>query len=310
MTDSGGVAFEQSWPLAKASVERLLRAHQVPEADRDDIVQEVAARAFVRQEQFTSLTHLTRWSCRVAANLRVDQVRRGSRIADQPVPDWSDTTETARLVEGRMALEDVLSAVSRLSDADRVALFGEKEEAADRREAVRLAVRRHRARARLAAMVEGMIAAFAVLGRALSRRADTPGLREAVAMGSVALVAVAIPVVGAVRAAPEDTPVRQTTGDTMATYADVVRERPVPTTIAASGSHDGQVAPAPATTASRAESVRSVIGVRPSPVHGAEVGDVERKDPKTLCVRELTPGSEHCVDRPGPALPLPPLLPE
>ena len=310
MTDIGGVAFEQSWPLAKTSVERLLRAHQVPEADRDDIVQEVAARAFVRQDQFTSPTHLTRWSCRVAANLRVDQVRRGSKMADEPVPDWSDTTETARLVEGRLALEHVLSAATELSDADRLALFGEREEAADRREAVKLAVRRHRARARLAAMVEGMIAAFAVLNRAVLRRGETPGVREAVAMGSVALVAVAIPIVGTLAGAPEEMPVRQTIGGASATHHVPSTDRAVSTTLPLTPAGDGPEASdrPEATAASAGERIRPVIVVRPTPAYGAEVGDVERSNPKTLCVRDVTP-AEQCVDRPGPSLPLPPLLP-
>ena len=310
MIDIGGDAFEKWWPLASASVDRLLRAHHVSEADRDDIVQEVAARAFIRQDEFTSLTHLTRWSCRVAANLRVDQVRKESRLSDAGVPELlEDAVDTARLVEGRVALEAVLSAVSRLSDADRVALFGEREVAEDRREAVKLAVRRHRARARLAAMVEGMIAAFGTLNRSVLRRLETPGVREAVAAGTVALVAVAIPVVGSLQQPPDATTVRQPTAPASVMFetSRPARAEPVDT----SGD-----SPLIADATRSGESPRSADGRRPvlvvapgGPVGGAgaEAGTVEREDPKTLCLRGFFPGGDACVDRPGPALPAPPL---
>lgn len=311
LTDIGGVAFEQSWPLAKVSVERLLRAHQVPEADRDDIVQEVATRAFLRQEQFTSLTHLTRWSCRVAANLRVDQVRRAKRIADEPVPEWSDTAETARLVEGRVALEKVLSAVSQLSDRDRVALFGDKEETADRREAVKLAVRRHRARARLAAMVEGMIAAFGVLNSAVLRRSEGPGVREAIAISSVTAVALAMPVVAAWRQTPETTPVPQTPVASSPTHVGVSHVVPA-APLASQGDADVSTRVDGPRDAPAAETrPRPVLTLRPDGGGaGAQVETVHPENPKTLCVIDALPTGDACVDRPGPTIPPPPLLPD
>lgn len=271
-------------------------------------MQEVAARAFVRQAQFTSVNHLTRWSCRVAANLRVDQVRRGNRMADQPVPDWSDTTETARLVEGRVALEQVLSAVLQLSDADRVALFGEREEAADRREAVKLAVRRHRARARLAAMVEGMIAAFAVLNRALLRRGESPGLGEPVAISSVAAVALAMPMVAAWRDAPAATPVRQEqTSSTALAPSAATRANPAPEPAQPGARSSASGEPGVAVPAPQAPS-RSVLSLKPGPDHGATVETVEPEKPQTVCLRGVLPTGDSCVDRPGPAIAPPPLL--
>ena len=304
MTDIGS-SFERFWPLAQASVERLLRAHHVDHADRDDIVQEVAARAFVRREQFTSLTHLTRWSCRVAANLRVDQVRRRSRISDADVPEASDVIDTARVVEGRVALEQVLSAVSRLSPTDRAALFGPREVDGDRREAVRLAVQRHRARARLAAMVEGMLGAVAFIWRGLARPAQ-PVLRDVVTVAAVAAIAVGVPIAAimkpprqgaAVAVRPSTSPVVQS----LVAVRDA-QHHAVPLTKAADLARGprvgagGELRPVPA---------EPVVGVRSAGGRGAAVYERHPDEPKTACVRNLTPGSEHCVDRPGPHLPIP-----
>ena len=313
LTDIGGEGFEQRWPLAAASVDRLLRGHHVSAPDRDDIIQEVAARAFIRQDEFTSLNHLTRWSCRVAANLRVDQLRRNRRLSDADVPEQSTSVDTAQLVEGRVALEAVLSAVSRLSDADRVALFGEREDAEDRRGAVRLAVRRHRARARLAAMVEGMIAAFAVFNRTVLRRSETVGIREAVAISSVAVVTAAIPVMGAFRVEPEPTELRQPSAP-----ASVVFERgpdgadatPDAADVSVGRLQEAREHPAPPAVADP-RATRRVVDARPDGGAGASVDEVEPEEPKTLCLQGFTPdGREHCVDRPGPAVPIPTLVPE
>ena len=311
MTEIGGESFERLWPLASASVDRLLRAHHVSAADREDIVQEVAARAFVRQDEFTSLNHLTRWSCRVAANLRVDQLRRERRHTDAEVPERAAAVETAQLVEGRVALEAVLSAVSQLSDADRIALFGDRERSEDRREAVKFAVRRHRARARLAAMVEGMIAAFAALNRAILRRGDTPGVREAVAIGSVAIVAVALPVIGAAGGSQEPTQVRQPTSRA----SMVSEERAVPA--GAPTPRQDQVdvrrhdrVGADASVARPTHDGRTIVELRPDGKAGARIEEVHPERPRTLCVGNVMPGSEHCIDRPGPPLPTLPPIPE
>ncbi len=75
--------------------------------------------------------------------------------ADADRPD----ADMIHRVEQRLLCERALRSLADLSEGDRHALLGERRTApADRREAVRIAVRRHRARARLLKLVGGLTA--------------------------------------------------------------------------------------------------------------------------------------------------------
>ena len=188
---SGGAAPDigGAWPSARARVARILAARGVQPADADDIAQEVAVRALRDPGRFRSNDHFLGWCCRVAINLHIDAVRRQRWISPRPSPDVPGGHDTAGAVEGRLALETLASELAQLSDEERdlllVAPPGDS-----RIEAVRLAVRRHRLRARLAACLEGLVAVIALLRRA-ARGLSTPAKMALVALPVVAGVLIA-----------------------------------------------------------------------------------------------------------------------
>src|SRR5438105_4440743 len=171
---SGGTALEFGgvWPRARARVAGMLSGRGVQAADVDDIVQEVAIRALRNRDRFASEEHLVRWCCRVAINLHIDAVRRARRLGPPVAGDTPGPHDTARDAERRIALDQLASSIAELSLEEQQLLF-DTTPAGSRRETVRLAVRRHRLRARLAAMVDGLAAAVAVVRR-LPRTMSTP----------------------------------------------------------------------------------------------------------------------------------------
>jgi hypothetical protein len=132
----------------------------------------VAIRALRQTDRFVSEEHFGRWCRRVALNLHVDGVRRRRRLSPLPLPDAPSSEDTAITVERRIALGRLAAGVAELSADERRLLF-EPARTTSRQEAVRLAVRRHRLRARLAALVDGMAAAIAFV-RHLPRTLRSP----------------------------------------------------------------------------------------------------------------------------------------
>jgi RNA polymerase sigma factor (sigma-70 family) len=161
------VDFDAVWPSARTQLTNVLRSRGVQPADVDDIVQDVAVRALKVPRRFESEEHLVAWCCRVGINLHIDATRRQRRVVVEAPPDPVATHDTAATVERRMALEILADGIADLSDDEKRLLF-ELERTDSRKEAVRLAVRRHRLRARLATLVEGL-AAIVGLVRGLSR---------------------------------------------------------------------------------------------------------------------------------------------
>jgi DNA-directed RNA polymerase specialized sigma24 family protein len=145
----------------------VLQARGVQAADIDDIAQDVALRALRTPARFESEEHLVAWCCRVGINLHIDSIRRQRRLSPDAPADSAGNYDTAATVERRLALEVLAKGIADLSDDERHLLF-ELERAGSRREAVRLAVRRHRLRARLAALVDGI--SVGAVGVALLRR--------------------------------------------------------------------------------------------------------------------------------------------
>jgi DNA-directed RNA polymerase specialized sigma24 family protein len=161
------VAFDAAWRVARGRLAAVLHARGVQATDIDDIAQDVAIRALRAPDRFESEEHLVAWCCRVGINLHIDSTRRQRRLSPDPPDDGAGNYDTAATVERRLALEVLAKGIAELSDDERHLLF-ELERAGSRREAVRLAVRRHRLRARLAALVEGMT--VGAVGVALLRR--------------------------------------------------------------------------------------------------------------------------------------------
>jgi RNA polymerase sigma factor (sigma-70 family) len=274
-------------------VTAVLKSRGVQAADVDDIVQEAAIRALRQLDRFMSQEHLVRWCCRVAINAHIDAVRRSRRLVAPSSEDAPAPVNVAETVEGRLALDAALAEVAGLSEEDR-ALLLDPPAAVDRKDAVRLAVRRHRLRARLANALEGVLAGIPVL-----RRLHPDSMR-------VQAVAFAVPVIAALSVVPLIAGYQPWHGDgvqqgrpALQTVARATRARP---THSARGA--GSSVPASRGAVPNATSSHVYVEVAPA---GTPV--FVRRDDKApgdpfVCLNGYV---NHCADRPGPELPLPPL---
>jgi hypothetical protein len=155
---AGALLTEESagWAVTSSTVARYLRARGVQQCDVDDLVQEVALRVLTARPG-PDPEKVLPWCLVVARNLSVDLARSRSRnlcVAD--VPETAGPCDVEHEVVQRAELHKVLAALQVLAPADRAAIWdGVNEVPAppDRKTAVRLAVRRHRARQRLAGAV-------------------------------------------------------------------------------------------------------------------------------------------------------------
>lgn len=289
-----------AWAGVSRDVLRGLLVRQVPRADAEDIVQEVAARALTHAPGFATTQDLVRWSWRVAWRLRIDALRREARLDHGECPDVAGADDSARIVEGRLALGAALDGITRLSPADRHALFATAGPGATRQAAVRVAVRRHRARARLIRLCGGALGAGAWFLAVLRRLRPEVRLVAGAALPLALIVALDLaPFVsgGAGEVpAPTPSPVRWTSvpgASQRADGADAARhaERP------------GQ-SPVPA--APEGGNARTIAAVPVGEAGDLRVDRDDRTDPPSLCVGNVGPITELCVDRPGPSLDPPP----
>jgi hypothetical protein len=170
------------WPEVSRRLSSQLRRRGVSATDCEDLVQECALRLLRNPLPCQDAEDLLRWCNTVTHNLHVDLLRR--RTAD-PLDEHADvqaSTDVHQEVAARLLLSEVGRAWRKLSPRDRDVLgrAGEGVIAthADRRDAVRENVARHRARARLTAMLAG---ALSLAGAALS------GLRRSVCVTAPAL---------------------------------------------------------------------------------------------------------------------------
>jgi DNA-directed RNA polymerase specialized sigma24 family protein len=145
------------WPEVRVRLHRYLASQRVQHDLAEDIVQEVALRALRGEVHFEQADDLLPWCITVARRLKVDHHRRAARLVgpvDEALPDVIDVSDAA---VARMRLRSLPAAFRRLSVADRTALVERPTPGADRREITRLAVRRHRARGRLARLLPGAV---------------------------------------------------------------------------------------------------------------------------------------------------------
>ncbi|MDX6273342.1 MAG: hypothetical protein QOJ92_552 [Frankiales bacterium] len=178
---------EQVWAQVQARLTAYLLARGAQLADAQDICQEVGARALERGVPYAHADDLLAWCLRVGRNLLIDDGRRRDRVRGLAVvPDQVRDVEAEAVLSLRA--RDVLLAMRELSETDRTALTG-SERPLDRRHANRLAVRRHRARARLLKLIGGALAA----GWATIRRLPRLALASTVAAAWVVAIFTAGP---------------------------------------------------------------------------------------------------------------------
>jgi hypothetical protein len=180
------------WPEVSHRLAKLLTSRGAARDVVDDVVQEVAARILAHGIVYVDAMDLMRWAVPVALNLLVDNARAAAKVTPVTEDHHSPVSDVADLVAHRDRLGRVLGAVRQLSPADRAALATPSEAPADRREAVKLAVRRHRARRRLLALVDGVAAFLGVVGGWLRRtRSSAATATVAIAAAPMALLLVA-----------------------------------------------------------------------------------------------------------------------
>ena len=175
--------FSEAWPVVAAEVVAWLRRKGVETEAAEDAVQEAGLRALVRQVRYEDPDDLRRWVRTVSWRIAVDGWRKDSRC--DPVADVVELgAPPDEVVSSRLELEAALAAFGRLSSDERRAIV-EPTEGLDRQARVRDAVRRHRARLRLVALMEG---AAAVLAFAFRRGRTAAGATTVAFAATVAFV--------------------------------------------------------------------------------------------------------------------------
>lgn len=285
------------WPEVSHRLAKLLTSRGATRDVVDDVVQEVAARVLARGIVFDDAMDLMRWAVPVALNLLVDNARAAAKVTavtddhDSPVGDVAD------LVAHRDRLGRVLGAVRQLSPADRAALATPTEVPADRREAVKLAVRRHRARRRLLALVDGVAAFVALVGGMLRRsRPSAVTATVAIAAAPMALFLVAPFTPPAVEPAPETSGVSVQERRRVPAARRVVRTVPAPRPVRpAPVARAAGVAPpaAPAKPPVKPKELARVGGGRAGGV--AVVGRDTAEGDGFVCVRDTGLTDDFCL---------------
>ena len=172
----------------------MLRNRGVDRATAEDIVQETALRALRASVHFTDAEDLLRWASVVGSRLARDARAKASRVEVVPSPEHQNPVTVDHEVEQRLRLEAALRGLENLSPPDRDAILAAVMgfTPSSRQESVRLAVRRHRARARLVALMKAGLGAL--LGLLGLRRSGLKVGRAALvgAAGIPAIVTVAL----------------------------------------------------------------------------------------------------------------------
>jgi hypothetical protein len=179
ITESSPPGLEEVWPEVSRRLEQCLRARGASPALAEDVVQETALRVLQARVTFRSADDLMRWARVVAGRLVIDAHRRRRFVADVEVPDVPGHESVHGQVEGRLALDAVSHAIKAMTVDQRQALLeAQPADGLERRDAVRLNVRRHRARAHLRAAVDGLLGVLLGLGLRIRRWLD--GLPDSV----------------------------------------------------------------------------------------------------------------------------------
>ena len=188
--------FASVWPAVAPRLRLMLRRRGVSSHDAEEIVQETATRAFGNSVPYTDADDLFRWASVVSGRLAIDLRRRSARLSDAEIPERPDTVDVAAVTEHRIAFENVKLRLAELSARDQEMLLSSfhDEPVHSRRESVRIAVARHRARNRLRALLDGALGGLLVLWGRRSRVWSAPA--EAIAYAAVPTVACLIITVG------------------------------------------------------------------------------------------------------------------
>lgn len=178
--------FEAWWPEVSGRLNATLLRRGVRPADAADIVQETAVRTLAHWPDVDDSEGLARWAYTVAWRQCIDAHRRSRgavTVSFDSAGDQPNGWDSERVVEGKLDLERTFKAMASLSRTDQAALVaaidGGAATPADRKQAVREAVRLHRARLRLVGMVAKLGAALGVSWKALRKLVQLEASRAA-----------------------------------------------------------------------------------------------------------------------------------
>ena len=203
---------------------RVLAARGVAAVDREDIVQEVAARALASGVEFASAERFAAWATTVARNLHIESLRRKERLqARMPLLARQELDADAEL-EARLDVAVAATFVTALSRSERQALLSETDGV---RQPSAFYVQRHRLRQKLLGAMEGIGAFWAGLTRRFRLPFSGTGSGGSAATQAAAVLA---PVAAACAL--------------LLGQATIDRSRPAPPPTAAAPAARGQAAPA------------------------------------------------------------------
>jgi RNA polymerase sigma-70 factor (ECF subfamily) len=282
--------FEAVWPSVARRLEAMLRRRGVDPCTAEDAVQETAARALVTEVPFDGADSLLRWSNTVAWRV-VLEGRRRQRLVVAEIPDRPADVDIVAEVEARDRVRALLAAFPQLSPQDQLALTRMSSVGVSRTEAVREAVRRHRARARLAALMESVVGVLVAIWRCV-RRLRTSRLGVTAVVVPALLVALSFDI-RSHRGGPSDGP----TSFAPERGAPDLRH-PVVGTAPRPRSRSDSIGHTP-TPASIARRVDPPVGIAvPTPVGPAELwGRPKEADDPLGCIDAIVIGS-RCIDLP------------
>ncbi|HVF75519.1 MAG TPA: hypothetical protein VM938_10760 [Acidimicrobiales bacterium] len=148
------VLLEDFWPVARDRLVGALRAKGIDAETAEEAVAEAATRALSRGLVVTDVDDFCRWAYIVARNVAMDAKRASTRVLPVGVvpAERPDRYDLGRHVEARQRWRETAAAMRSLSLTDRAALLSTLDDpvtTVSRRESVKEAVRRHRARTRL-----------------------------------------------------------------------------------------------------------------------------------------------------------------
>lgn len=146
--------IELVWNEVADRLHKTLLGRGVSHELAEDVIQETAVRVMERHVGFTDANDLFRWSSVVARHLAIDAARREARRCDLPA-EMESTVDVADEAIGRWWFDAVRRGLQQLSDTERAAILTPGA-ADDRQGAVRLAVRRHRARRHLLLIAQSL----------------------------------------------------------------------------------------------------------------------------------------------------------
>jgi hypothetical protein len=185
----GAPDISEVWPEVFDAVVGALRRRGIGLHSAEDATQEAGSRVLTNGIGFADADDLRRWVQTVAWRVAIDETRRLARHDGVGrVAETASFQEVPAEVENRLRLAATSKAWRALSAADREAIMGEGDvHPLTRKEAVRLNVRRHRARARLLALVEGVAAIVLVPFRRVRRVTAAVVLAAAVPITAIVL---------------------------------------------------------------------------------------------------------------------------